>query len=236
MKYLMTILFLLITLNPATLLAQGSTLTSEDLREFGRRIDHGVLFVDQKREVKGTPYLYNEWSRGRVRINKNAETQLIPLRLNIENNTVEFARGEQAFALDSKKIIGFEIIANPKNIVFKNGFQSDEHDITKQTLLRIIQDGEMKFVAHHTASLKEDLASYGTANQIDEYVKDTNFYIVRPDGTFHEIKLKRKHILRQMKRKEKQVKAYIDKNNLDYGDEDDVARIIAYYNELSDQN
>ncbi|MDX1671932.1 MAG: hypothetical protein R3211_06295 [Balneolaceae bacterium] len=229
MKYSHLLILLLIIAVAIPVKAQETRLF--DTNELGQVVLGDVMRTFQSREVKGTPYLSNEWVQGHIIINENANTESIYLRFNSYQNRVEFARDQNAYAVDSKKIDGFVLYASDGRIIFRNGFTSDKHDIEPSTLLRVIQDGNTKFLCHHKTTLKEDLPTYGSATKKDEFVSNQNFYIVDSDGTFHEIKkLKAKHVLGILDDKKKEIKEFVRTNNLDYSKESDIARIVAFYN------
>jgi len=232
MRYLTSITVIILFVGISDIHAQGNTVTTEELSEFGRQLDRGVVRLVKSKRVKGSPYLNDEWLKGYVMVTDKANTEMLRLRFNTETNTLEFLRNETVYALDSRKIKGFVIPGHPSDLVFKNGFNTEDDDINRSTFLRIISDGKTKFVCHHETSLKEDLSTYGMASQIDEYVSTTDYYVITPDGKLHDIKLKRKDIVRTLSDEEDKVKEFVRANNLDYGEEDDVKRIVSFYNNL----
>lgn len=217
--------------------SQGGDFTRAELQDLGDLgpSSEGVQ-TRTKTITQGHPYLNKDFLKGQAMINSSVTTKQIYLRLNTETNTVEFIRNDQIMAMDSKKIIGFRIIANDGNIIFKNGFNADVKNIDNNTFLRIVKDGDHKLLAHHFTTLIEDMASYGSANQKNKYVSHLNHYIVSPDGKFHEIKLRKnakKDILDALGSHKAQIKQYVADQNLDYRSESDVGKIIEKYNQLS---
>lgn len=232
MRFIASITVFILFVGLSSVYAQGNTVTSEELSEFGRQLDRGVVRVVKSKRVKGSPYLNDEWLKGYVKVTDKANTEMLRLRFNTETNTLEFLRNETVYALDSRKIKGFVIPGHPEDLVFRNGFNPDDDDINRSTFLRIISDGKTKFVCHHKTSLKEDLSTYGMASQVDEYVSTTDYYLITPNNKFHDIRLKRKDIIRVFSDEEDKVREYVRANNLDYGEENDVKRIVSFYNSL----
>lgn len=192
-----------------------------------------VITTPPSTQINGSPFLNDDWLKGKVLISNNVESEDVLLRFDIHENVVQFRRGGEIFGLNSNKISGFRIYATPNDIVFKNGFRSDEHEIDKAILLRIIEDGDAaKFVAHHKSTLHEDVPTYGSATTINEYRSNETYYLIDENGDFEEVKLRKRHITRVLSDMDNQIEDYADENNLSFRDENDVAQIVSKYNEL----
>lgn len=230
---LLFIPLLMISFSPVTALSQQGQVKDierEDLEELGTS---EVMRTKQATETQGTPYLNPTFLKGEAIIKGGATTQALYLRLNTEENTVEILRNDEIQMLDKSKIEGFRIFTNEDDVLFKKGFKSDEHDIKRSTLLRVMYDGITKFVAHHSTSLKEDLPSYGSATQKNKYVSFMNYYIVTPDGTFHEIELNKDDILNVLSDQKQELEQIAEKNDLSFSDETDVEKLVAEYDQLT---
>lgn len=210
---------------------EDTDITTTELLEY--LSDSGVVRTRTSRAVKGSPYFNTDWLKGHVMINEKATTETIYLRYNMENNTVEFTRDNKIYALSPNKIDGFIIYTQTQDIIFRNGFQTNDDDIKPSTLVRVVYDGNIKLLAHHTSSLKKNLATYGSATKRDEYVSDTDFYLVNSDGTFNEIRLRRRDILRTLSDKEDELKEFARANNLDYDEEPELIKILAHYDRIT---
>jgi len=214
--------------------AQDTNFTDAEINQIIESLSSDYIYASQSRDVTGNPYLNPKFTRGKIQINRNVETGVMFLRFNTEMNIVEFMQDQDYYGVQPNKINGFTLFGNPDNIVLKNGFMSDDNDINRTTLLRVIYEGGVKLVAHHTTSLKENIASYGSATKKDEYVDHTNFYIIQSSGTFSEVKLKRKDILRAFDKDVRdQLSNYADENNLNFDEEADIVKVLKHYDELS---
>ncbi len=236
MRILKALLLTIFTLTFVyTSAAQDSNFTDAEMMEMSKALENtdGYYLNAQSRDIKGDPYFNNDWLKGRVQITDNATSEELLLRLNIAENVLEFTRGEKVYLMNSGKIKGFTFLAQPENIVFRNGFKSEDHDITPSTLLRVLYNGNTKMVAHHSSSLKENLPTYGSANIKDEYVDDTDYYIIDSSGKFHDVKLKKRHILRALDKDFRdRVEDFADQQNLDFGEEQNLDEILAHYDQL----
>lgn len=229
MKYFATILITTLLLMPPEVVNAQQDLDRSDLEDFARG---ELVRTPSSTEVKGSPFFYDDWITGKVFINDRVESEKIPLKFDTHEQVVQFRRNGKTFAIGPNKLVGFVFYADPNNIIFKNGFESPDNNIDKQTLLRIIEEGESAtFVAHHHTRLYEDAPSYGSANQIKEFRNRDTLYMIDGDGNFTEVKLRKRHITRALKDMADKVEQHANKNNLSFRNEDDVARMVNKYNE-----
>lgn len=229
---LLIISFLMLSVLPETVFSQGQVkeIEREDLEDLG---NSEIMRTKQATQTQGTPYLNPTFLRGEAIINGGATTEALYLRLNTEENVVEILRNDEIQLLDKDKIEGFRIFTNEDDVLFKKGYKSDEHDIKRSTLLRFMYDGISKFVVHHSSALKEDLPSYGSATKKNAYVSFMNYYIITPDGTFHEIELNKEDILNVLSDQKQELEQVANDNDLSFDNEDDVAELIAKYDQLT---
>lgn len=211
--------------------SQGNDdLTVEQLQEYTS--DTGVYHTRQSREVRGTPYLNKDWLQGHLVMDNSVQSEQLMLRLNTYEQEVEFIRDEQVLVIPPQNLNAVVIYNEFGDIRFENGFQSEADDIGPNTLLRVLHDGKTKLLVHHVTVLQEDMASYGTANQLDEYIKNQNYYFVDTEGTFHEVRLRGRDILGQMGDYADKVEEYADSNDLSFDEESEAVILMQYYDKL----
>lgn len=230
---LLIISFLAFSFFPEPVLSQQGQvkdLEREDLEDLGTA---NVMRTKQATTTQGTPYLNPTFLRGEAIINGGATTRPLYLRFDTENNIVEILRNEEIQILDIDKIEGFRIFTNEEDVLFKNNFKSDEHDIKRRLLLRVMYDGITKFVAHHHSSLKEDLPSYGSATQKNAYVSFMDYYIITPDGKFNQVELNQDDILDVLSDHEQELEEIANEQDLSFDNENDVQELIAEYDRIS---
>lgn len=211
--------------------AQGNDdLTVEQLRDYVS--ESGIYHTRQSREVRGSPYLNKEWLQGHLVMENSVRSEQLMLRLNTYDQEVEFVRNEEVLVIPPQNLNAVVIYSEFGDIRFENGFRSEEEEIGPNTLLRVLHDGKSKLLVHHVTVLQEDMASYGTANQLDEYIKNQKYYFVDTEGTFHEIRLRERDFLGQMGEYADKVEDYANSNNLSFDEESEAAILMQYYDKL----
>lgn len=198
----------------------------------------GLNYTQFNRRVKGTPYLNKDWKRGHVILKDDTRSEQVLLRLNTYKPAVEFSRGvdETIYVIPPDNLKGMVIYSDFGDILFRNGYSAEEEDITPSTMLRVIHEGKTKLLAHHKTVLQEDIPTYGVASQVDEFIVSDSYYLVTPDGTFNEIRLRKRDIMRQLGEHADAVERYSRQNNLDFGEETEAAVLLQYYDSLIAEN
>ncbi|MDZ7773740.1 MAG: hypothetical protein U5K31_13520 [Balneolaceae bacterium] len=231
MKKLLVILagFLLIGAEQGIAQTQGD-LTVEQLRDYVS--DQGVYQTRISRNVRGTPYLNADWLRGHLTLADGQQSQPIMMRLNTYEQEVEFVRDEEVLVIPPSSLSGLVIYNNFGNITFENGYRSEEYEITEDYLLRVLHDNRTKLLVEHVTVLQKDMASYGTASRQDEYIDNRNIFFVSADGSWEEIRLRKRDILNQLDSHRSEIEEFVKQNNLDYSEEQEVVRILQHYDSL----
>ncbi|MGF1670592.1 MAG: hypothetical protein ACFCU6_09100 [Balneolaceae bacterium] len=199
-------------------------LDSQELRDFQLT---GVSRVQQKTNIKGSPFFNEEFIEGYILIRKNVRSGILPLRLNIDNNHLQYMDSDgNTFFLDSSRIKGFNLKTSSNDeIQFKNGFESDDFD--KNTLVQVIYEGRITLLAHHVTTLHEGLQSYGSATKLNEYVNSTIYYISESDNNFKKIRLRERDFRRSLdKELYNSLSLIAEKHNLKYNNDRDIAQMF----------
>lgn len=208
-------------------------ISAEELRQYIG--EEGVYRTRTSRRVKGTPYLNKDWKMGHIILNQKSRSEQLPLRMNTFEQEIEFVRDDEVFAIPPQNVDGFVIYNEFGNILFKNGYRSEEHEVNPSTLLRVVHEGQTKLLVHHKTHLQQDMASYGMASKLDEYIDSRSYYLVTPDGSFNEIRLRKRDILRQLDDHREEIEEFAKQNNLDYSEEPEVATMLNHYDSLIQQ-
>lgn len=209
-------------------MGQTNNITDTDLIQIAKNIRGSGIYARSIDKYEGTPFL-SDWTKGYLILSNGAKGNVMRIRYNMENNHIQFMRNNKAYAIAGNKLKGFILLKKDSQVFFRNGFKASDKDIEFSTLLRIIVDGKIKLLAHHSSELKEETA-YGYAGKVYEFVEDVDYYLVTGNGKFHETDLEKDDILEILPGENKKIKEFAEKFKLDYEKEKDLARILSYYN------
>lgn len=230
--FLLTIAFFL-TYLPLHTNAQDNEITQTDWQEWtrGSRI---VKTTGPNEEIEGSPYFNSEWTQGWVDLRSQGKTDNVPLRYNAYSNELEFKKDGKILVIIPRFVNAFKI-KNEDNqeVLFEKGFKSPEHDIHPGLFLRMVHDGKVKLLAKHKTNFqKAHSVDPLTGKKTSRFIPKKDYYLITENGSFHDIKLKRKHLLRALANHQNELKKYAQKNDLDFGEEQDLARILSHYESL----
>ena len=183
-----------------------------------------VFFVNPKRIVDGTVYLFDDWNnRGVIYTTGYEKLAINNINLNIKRNAFESKVGNDSlFSFSFNNIEKFVI----NNRVFKNYYWDNDNrvyeEIVKHKNYEILKGFNVKFV--------EGSSNPMLNRKNDKYIRNETYY-VRKDGKISFLALKKSRILKLLdlnnQQKEK-VLDYVDQYKLSFKDEDDLKKILDY--------
>lgn len=234
MKTSTCLLSLLLFLLYLPLHAQDQEITETDWRDWTRG-SKMVKTTGPNEEVEGTPYFNPEWTQGQVHLRSQSKTEKVPLRYNAHSNELEFKKDGEVLVAMPRMVTGFTVRdKDNRQVFFKSGFKSPEHDIHPGLFLRMIHDGKVKLaVKHKTDYYKAHSVDPLSGKKTSQFIPKKDYYLITEDGTFHDIKLKRKHILRALGEYGDKLKDFARTNDLDFGEEKDIGKILSHYEKLN---
>lgn len=233
MKNLLILLPLLLILLPAAYGQDNNIIVENNLGDVARGIQGTGAFIKTVDTYQGTPYFTQEFLAGYLILENGAKTKTLALRYNMLNNNVEFIRDDDVFTVSGEKLKAYIIETSGNNIIFKNGFKAENNDFNSNTLMHVIYDGDIKLLAHYTSKLWKDVSTYDVAGDLNEYVTNTDFYLVTANDIIHEVKLKKSDILAVLPGKNIELQNFAEKNNLDFSEALQLKRILSHYDLLS---
>ena len=190
-------------------------------------------------DVAGSPYLNDQYQTGRVIFPDNAVSQELRMNYDIFKNQVHYLENGQIFAMSFGQIAGF-MLYEPNDSrnkkVFKTGEFDQKLDITKQTPLEVIYDGEqVKLYRQYNTFIYEERTYSG--ENITRYVNKD--YIVYKDenGEFFKTKIKKKDLLKRInKNYKKQVDKHLKATKNKVKSDEDAVAFFSYYESLKLNN
>jgi len=183
-----------------------------------------VFFVNPKRVIDGTVYLFDDWNnRGIIYTTAHEKLAINNINLNIQRNAFEAKVGNDSlFSFSFNNIEKFVI----NNRVFKNYYWDNDNrvyeEIATQKNFEILKGFNVKFF--------EGSSNPMLNRKNDKYIRNETYY-VRKDGKITFLALKKSRILKLLdlndQQKEK-VLDYVDQYKLSFKSEDDLQKILNY--------
>ena len=222
MKYFYIVWVMILTdtvkaqIDPITPRVGGITL--RPLTTTGRTIDESNIFFIET------------WNEGRLFINvDDAGLYVSQLKYNIAEDKLLMRNEQGIFEFPKGSLLSFTLKSNGREYTFISGLEGIQKYNATNFFLVYYNSKKIKLVTKHYAIL-QNLGSnnYGSTTQEYTYTKDKELYIYK-GGKGISIKRNKKSILEALGGDKKMWDEYIKSNKLDLKREEDVARLIQYY-------
>lgn len=131
--------------------------------------------------IKGSPFLNDEWLNGTVYGLDLKKMAQVKLRLNTNGNQVHFLDMKNIeLVVDKSKIKKIAIYdeLSSDSIYFENGFTDTKSELTNSTLVQVLNKGEVLLLKNHTNNVVKKDSLFGAINvfyfapMFDYYLKN----------------------------------------------------------------
>jgi hypothetical protein len=243
MVFKKVIFLLLVTTTTISFAQTDKTLvgTEENLRNISRLA--GVVYTTNMdglyEGIKGTPYLFNEWKKGNIYLIDNTYINDVSIKYNIYTDDILYlnSKSGDSLIIDRSLINSFEITGdNSNNLLLFKEISLRPYKKDKSTFVKVLYDGKSKFIVKYTKTfIKADYkGAYSAGRKYDEYIDDQQYYIMKDDNTPAKIKLNKKSVTKVLSDKDDKIKSYLNEHKLALDNEDDVERLLQYYDSIAD--
>ncbi len=206
--------------------ACGSAFAQFPIRDIQGRPVQAKVYTD----VKGTPYLQQDWATGSIKLINGSELSGIELLYDQVNDELIF-KGEngqmQAFA---QPVLEFTIKTDNGNRTFKKGYDAVD-EATLNSFFEVLADGKTQLLKRTTKTIFEE-RPYGSASKVKTFSTNDAYYIAKANKP---VKFRRdkKSVLLAFSDKADELDKYIKVNKLNLKDDADLTKLVTYYNELN---
>ncbi len=180
--------------------------------------------------IKGSPYLNNEFVTGTIYTTQKQQYNGIPLRYNIYNDDLEFKKpSEEVLALAAPEIVEYAVFG--ENILsFSDYYQGNK---VKKGFLLVLEPGKASLMAKASVTFQKatEPAAYKDAEPAKFIRKADTYYIRIGNTTAVEISNK-KSLLEAFPDNRDKVEAFIDKNKIKTNKAESLKEVVKYYNSL----
>jgi hypothetical protein len=178
-------------------------------------------------DVIGYPFLYEEWQPGEIKIlNENNSYKGLNLKYDLVKDVLLFKSESGEALLFAKVVTDFKIYADNKNPVHYVLLKDPKYGISG--FYEVLSDGKAKLLKKPVKKIVEK-SEYASANKIRNFESINTFFIQKNDVLIP-VKKDKKSFLSVLADKQVQIEKYADENKLSFKNEEDLSKIINYYN------
>lgn len=194
--------------------------------------DGNPVFEKSYIDVQGSPYLQEDWAIGNVTLKNGKSYTGVGLKYdqvkdellfrNEKNEMNTFAQPVKSFTITSRK--------NNSQLLFRNGF-APVKAATENSWYQVLADGKVQLLFRNVKKVRKDKAynSATTVLTIEEYPT----WFIAKDGVPVSIKKNEKAVLEAIGGDRTALEAYIRSNKLNVKNDEDLVKLIVYYNSLT---
>jgi len=186
-------------------------------------------------DMEGSPYLYDGWAPGEAVLSDGKAYKNLYLKYDEVQGTVifKYAMTDSAMAFVNPAVeFRFTYITDNKihNAHFLNGFDPIG-DASVATFYQVLANGNTKLLK---STVKKVLkVTEFNSSAVNRRVDENTFYYLAKGKHPVRIKNDNKAVLTALSDKADKIKQYIADNKLNAKDDDDFAKIIAFYNAIN---
>ena len=183
------------------------------------------------KNVNGSPYLFEDWASGTAKTIDNATKKDIQIKYD-EIEDILLMKGDDNKLLIFPVQVAEFIINDPKTNslrTFRSGFIATKGN-TDKSFFEVIADGKVRILKKNHKVISESKEYSGAINKsVSDGIK---YYLVNEDNTPVAVKLDVKSISALLPAKQSELTEYAKTNKLNLKNNEDVVKLISYYNSL----
>ena len=182
-----------------------------------------LTYLKGDNNIKGSTFLYDDWSSKIIVFGTDNSTY--------RYSNANYNLKERKFFVKLKNDSIYEInIKNLKYVVLNN----KKFEFLNDDYVERIAKGKLNVFKKHVLGIKEGMVDGTTKEKMtpDTYVVKSNFCVLQ-DGDLVPFKLKKKTVLSLLElSNKKEFTSEIKRRKLSYSNEEDLVKILEYYNSL----
>lgn len=182
------------------------------------------------RVVKGSPFFIDRWNNGYISTHEGRKLRDITLRLNLADHQLHYLKDGVEYVTDQRlKEVLIDDEQTGKLFVFRSGFPEVPHGTTK-TFYQALAEGEVILLKQIRKIIIES-TPFGSATT-QQVIKNAETFYIFKKGAMIRIKNDKKDIINTLNDKKEQLETFIQQNHITFKTEEDLVKLVNYYNTL----
>lgn len=184
------------------------------------------------RQIKGSPYLNEQWTAGQVWLDGDSIPGSFLMRYNIYGNEMQFIFNADTFAIGNPLLIN-DLDLDGRRFKYLAFMYNDNPNMA---FFETLVEGKWRLLARHQVVLqagREPMTPYHPQNEYDRFVHQVIYYLQTADNPSPQpAPNSKREWLVLAASKQEQVNSYIKNNKLKVNRQEDLKRLVAFYNTL----
>jgi|LauGreDrversion4_2_1035121.scaffolds.fasta_scaffold02251_10 hypothetical protein len=200
-------------------------------QEFIKDNQGRVISVQKYTDIQGTPFLVDTWTKAIVRLKSNGNFSNISVKYDLVEDQLLFrdVKSDQPMEFIDQ-VLEFKLIADDESwSIFKKGFKASDGN-TSNNFYQVLYDGGTQLLKRKVKKVIED-RPYSSAVTVKTFQEIETYYLAKANEPL-KIKKDKKQILTVLADHAAELEKYIQENKLNVKEDEDLIKLIAYYNTL----
>lgn len=181
-------------------------------------------------DIKGTPFLFENWMPGVVQLENGNTFNNVPLKYNVFDEKLYFKNPKNEELLEFvQPVKSFKFVALDDAGVYEKGFPAIDK-FTGETFYSVLYSGKEKLLNKKYKTTLE-VRPYNSATTEKSFVDHSDYFLVK-NGKIERIKNSKKDFLAIFSDKANEIDAFIKKEKIDFKNNADLVKVFQYYDSL----
>jgi len=197
-------------------------------------VNGSVLNLQKYSEMVGTPYLYEDWTIGEVTFSNGQKRSNIEMKYDlVEDKPMFKGKDDQPFYfIDPVAAFSLTGKNGAESKTFKNNFPPFKN-LTSGTFYEVLEEGKIKLLKKILKIISET-KDYNSATGVKTVNEQTIYFLVTGDKMNPLQKKDLKTFISNVDAaKSDAISAFAGQNKLNLKNENDLKKLVAYYNSLN---
>ncbi|MFC0773571.1 hypothetical protein [Terrimonas alba] len=211
---------------------RGVNVNQGGLAGTGLKYNDGSYINEKNADVKGQPFLYDEWEKGSVLLKTKEKIDSVLIKYNLYTDllVVKVDEQEYQFNIDVQEFLIYN--QDPGgNVLFRSGY-TPVPGMTEKSFYQVLYDGKTKLLLKRKKIITEELTSTPGV-KVKVYEDRPAYYILTAGGKMEKMKKKGDSILNILGDKRKELTKMAEANKLKLTVDADLVKLLEYYDHIS---
>ena len=194
--------------------------------------NQGRVIMNQKyTDVQGSPFLSDSWTKAIVRLKSNGTFKNLEVKYDLVEDQLLFRNNKTDQPMEFiDQVLEFKLVTDDGiSSLFMKGFKAIDNNTTN-SFYQVLCDGGIQLLKRKIKKVIEDRA-YSSAVTVKTFNEVESYYIAKANTPI-KIKKDKKQILSVLADHAAELENYIQQNKLNVKVDEDLIKLIAYYNTL----
>lgn len=197
--------------------------------------DMSQTYASRYEEVKGSPYFTEDWILGEIEFDDRSRYNDVELLYNVyEDELLARDKGGNPIVVNKEIVRSFTMGKNDNtnmgNFLKADYLEYDLDNVDEDQYVQELYKGEGALYAVNKKSLSQNSNADSEGEANDEFTElQSDYYFVSPSGKIHRLKPEEPSILDAMNERREAVENYIEAQNLNLNERDDLIELVMFY-------